>query len=135
LPARRDEHRHLVAASDLEHAVERLLRETARNQHQQLALPDRPPAPHRERVVDVDRRMLDPVPLAEAARDQGGVVHELEVGTPLQQPLGQQIPAAVVGRRQQTEVQRLESGEHGHGNPEDRGQPRPERRETWADQI
>jgi len=70
LAAGRDEDRHLVAPRDLEHAVERLFRETARDQHQQLAFPDPAAAPLRERVVDVDGRMFHPVALPDAARDQ-----------------------------------------------------------------
>jgi len=126
LAARRDEDRNLISPRDLEHAVERLFRETPGDQHQQLALPD-PAAPSlRERVVDVDRRMFDPVTPAERAGDQGRVVHELQKGTTLQQTLGQQIPSAIESRRKHAEVQPLERRHGGQGDPQSLGQRSPE---------
>jgi len=77
LASRRDEHRHLVAARNLEHPVERLFRQAAGNQDQQLTLPHPATTPLRQRVVDVDRGVLDKVALAEAAGEQRAVVHEL----------------------------------------------------------
>ncbi|PYO70646.1 MAG: hypothetical protein DMD71_01320 [Gemmatimonadetes bacterium] len=65
LPARRDEHRHVVAPRDRQHAVQRPLRKTPRDQHQQLALAHAAAAPLGERIVDVDRRVLHPIAPAE----------------------------------------------------------------------
>jgi len=135
LAPRRNEDRNLVAPRDLEHAVERLLRETAGDQHQQLALPHPATPPLRERVVDVDGRMLNPVALPEGARDQGRVIHQLQVGTALEQTLGQQAPAAIKGRRDHAQIKRLEHSEEAEDTPEDPGQQRPERAESWPDQI
>jgi len=44
--------------------------------------------------------MFDPVALAEGARQKRRIVHELEVGTALEEPLGQQVFAGVERRDQ-----------------------------------
>src|SRR5439155_703586 len=80
LAARRDEHRHLVASRDREHAVQRLLREAPRDEYQQLPLPHLPPAVLRQRVVYVDRRVLHPIAPPHQPRDSAREVHELEEG-------------------------------------------------------
>ena len=79
--------------------------------------------------------MLHPVAFAESPRDEGRVVHQLEVGPPLEQPLRQQVVPAVVGRRHETEIEGLESGEDGQPDPEDLGKRRPQGRQARTHQI
>jgi len=79
--------------------------------------------------------MLDPVALPEAARDQGRVIHQLQVGTALEQTLGQQGAAAIKGRGEHAQIQPLEHREEAEDTPEDPGQQRPERAQPWPDQI
>src|SRR5207302_189320 len=61
LPPRGDEHGHIVATRDRQHAVQRLLGQAAGDEHEQLTLPHRPVAPLGQGVVYVDGRVLDPV--------------------------------------------------------------------------
>src|SRR6266516_443684 len=122
LPAGRHEYGDLVPPGDREHAVQRLLRETARDQHQQLALPHRPPTARGEGVVDVDRGVLRPVAPPENTGDVRGEAHQVQIRASLEQPPRQQQHTPIEGKQQQREPQRARARRDRQRAPQQRRQ-------------